>query len=339
MSILSPEQIQALHDYLSEDNVSNSAVVLAPPKLPLTCFPNIIEHLLKTILGQEWGRLSARAQNYLKWMSVKAESVDALAPESPDNPTKGFELLAIDSLGQSFGKIIMTCKELEIPSMMVRFASLIVTFLTLRLLHQHMESSQEDEPSLMYTQNVDADYLNYPRTLKTLLELFPEHQNHFYFEVNENITEDYLNTIRTLSNDLGIRLVLDDSNKMDATVHWKLLDLTDWIKIDFQATAVLEQRLREGKGDHIIWHYERYAQGSKSPVIVLEGLSENSPLKSFLRKNWKHPGTALYYQSRERLPLPPWDKYFGLIQDFMPQEFGLFFKGLLTSTPPSYTTE
>jgi hypothetical protein len=64
-------------------------------------------------------------------------------------------------------------------------------------------------------------------------------------------------------------------------------------------------------------------------VIVFEGLGETSPLKYFLEENWKNFETAIYYQSRERLPLPPWDHYFGMIQDYLPEDYGLFFKGLL----------
>ena len=64
----------------------------------------------------------------------------------------------------------------------------------------------------------------------------------FYFEINEEITEDYLTTIRSLADDLGIRLALDDTNKMNINVHHELLDLADWIKIDFEETANLEEQ-------------------------------------------------------------------------------------------------
>ena len=183
--------------------------------------------------------------------------------------------------------------------------------------------------TLRFTQNVDSDYLNYPMALKLLLQLFPTCKRMFYFEVNEHVTKDYLPTIRTLAEDLGIGFVLDDSNKMDPEVHWKLLDLTDWIKIDFQATLLLERYLSANKGGEIIAHFEKYASGSGSRVIVLEGLGDDSPLKTFLQENWKYDQTSLYHQSRERLPVAPWDRYFGLIQDYQPDNFGLFFNALL----------
>jgi len=211
----------------------------------------------------------------------------------------------------------------------VRFASLIATFLTVRLLSQQMGRDNEIMPSLTFSQNVDTNYLNYPRTLKTLLELFPEYHEMFYFEINEEVTEDYLTTIRTLAEDLGIRLALDDTNKMDVNVHHQLLDLADWIKIDFQATAYLEEQLLAGAGENIILHFEEYAHGARSPVIVFEGLQETSPLKEFFEQRWKMVNTVLYYQSRERSPIPPWNKYFGLIQDYHDDKFGLFFKGLI----------
>ena len=74
------------------------------------------------------------------------------------------------------------------------------------------------------------------------------------FEISEEVSEDYLTTIRNLAEDLGIRLVLDDTNKMDVNVHHQLLDLADWIKIDFQATAYLEDQLSVGGGENIINH-------------------------------------------------------------------------------------
>jgi len=145
------------------------------------------------------------------------------------------------------------------------------------------------------------------------------------------LTEDYVTTIRTLAEDLGIRFVLDDTNKMDARVHQKLLDLADWIKIDFQATASIEKRLLEGQGEQILLHLELYAHGAGSPVIVFEGLGDESQLKTFLQERWKNSETSIYQQSRERLPVPPWDRYFGLIQDYHEVEKGLFYQGLIVS--------
>ena len=327
------QNIEELKEYLYSltygSNLKSQTVVAAPGCLPTPCFPDIIEYVLKVLTTDEWDELSERAQNYLKWISVKAESIDALAPRKLHATTHGFELLAIDRDAKSFGEIVDRSQELSIPSVLVRFASLVATFLTVRLLRQHMESSQESMPSLTFSQNVDTFYLNYPRTLKTLLELFPEYHEMFYFEINEEVTEDYLKTIRALAEDLGIRLALDDTNKMNVNVHHQLLDLADWIKIDFQATAFLESQLLGGEGDNIISHFEEYARGAKSPVIVFEGLQETSPLKRFLEERWKLINTVLYYQSRERLPLPPWNKYFGLIQDYHKDNYGLFFKGLI----------
>ena len=103
------------------------------------------------------------------------------------------------------------------------------------------------------------------------------------------------------------------TNKMNINVHRQLLDLAAWIKIDFEATANLEEKLLSGYGEKIILHFEEYAHGARSPVIVFEGLSETSPLKIFLEQRWKQIDTVLYFQSRERTPAPPWNKYFGLI--------------------------
>ncbi len=327
------EKIKELKKYLrslkNEQTLTGQAIVPAPGCIPTPCFPDIVEKILEVISEREWEGLTDRAKNYLKWISVKAESIDALAPRQINKSTRGFELLAIDRDVNSFGEIVERSQDLGIPSFLVRFASLISTFLTVRLLRQYMERDNVIMPSLKFSQNVDSNYLNYPRTLKTLLELFPEYQDMFFFEINEEVSADYLTTIRNLAQDLGIRLVLDDTNKMDVNVHHQLLDLADWIKIDFQATAYLDEQFLIGGGENIINHFEEYARGARSPVIVFEGLSEISPLKKFLEKNWKLNNTVLYYQSRERSPLPPWNKYFGLIQDYHEDKYGLFFKGLI----------
>ena len=66
------------------------------------------------------------------------------------------------------------------PSVLLRFSTLIVTFLTVRLLLKKMEEDGHDAPSLIFTQNVDAEYLNYPKTLQKILSLFPESSKMFH---------------------------------------------------------------------------------------------------------------------------------------------------------------
>jgi len=330
MPLYSKEVKQELKELLDANQLAHSAVCPLPILFPVACFPEPIARLLEILFPEKWSLLPERSQNYLKWITVKAESIDALlSSKNTSVSTKGFELLAIDHNGCSFGEILQRCETMKIPCVLVRFASLVATLLTIRLLRLHIEQRGDPFPPLMFTQNVDTSYLNYPHALHVLLDLFPEHNNHFYFEVSETLTRDYLSTVRALSEDLSIRLVLDDTNQMDAFVHQELLDFADWIKIDFRATAGLEKLLQDDQGDQILWHYEYYNQHSQSLAIVFEGLGEDSPLKTFLQNNWKHPQTPLYYQSRERLPIPPWDKYFGLIQDYIPENYGLFFKGLL----------
>ncbi len=316
----SPELLQRLQSPLLEQ-----VAVPLPPALPCLCFPELIEAILHDLFEQEWSQLSRRAALYLSWMAAKAEAIDAFVP-AESTITRGFELLAADRRGNSFGKIQVQCKELGIPSVLLRFASLVAAFLNVRLLREHLSRHALPFPDLVFTQNVDADYLNYPRALKKILDLFPEAKDVFHFEVNEAITEDYVNTIRFLSQDLGLRLVLDDTNRMDQQVHLELLEYADWIKIDFQATAMLETRLRNGESDQVLWHLENYARHSQTAVMVFEGLGERSILKRFLENRWETSSTRLYHQSRERLPRPPWDQYLGVIQERVPEEFGLYFK-------------
>ena len=117
MAALSTVDLQdELKDVLDDINLVESVVLLVPPRIPLTCFPAVLEKLLSTLLEKEWSNLSERAQNYLKWISVKAESVDVLVPRDVSPPTKGFEMLSIDRDGRSFGGILGQCKQLEIPA-------------------------------------------------------------------------------------------------------------------------------------------------------------------------------------------------------------------------------
>ena len=180
---------QYLGSLMNESAIGGQAIVPAPGCLPSPCFPDIIEKILEVVTEREWEELTDRARNYLKWISVKAESIDALAPRPFKESTRGFELLAIDRDLNSFGEIVERSHELGIPSFLVRFASLISTFLTVRLLSQHMEYDQDLIPSLKFSQNVDSNYLNYPRTLKTLLGLFPEYKEMFFFEINEEVSK------------------------------------------------------------------------------------------------------------------------------------------------------
>ncbi len=60
-----------------------SVVTPLPPSLPFPCFPDVVAELLGTLLAEEWSSLSERARQYLKWLAIKAESIDALAPKSP----------------------------------------------------------------------------------------------------------------------------------------------------------------------------------------------------------------------------------------------------------------
>ena len=102
------ENIEELQEYLvsltNGSNLSGQTVAAAPGGLPTPCFPDVIENVLKVLTEGEWDELTDRARNYLKWISVKAESIDALAPRNLQTTTRGFELLAIDRDANSFGE-------------------------------------------------------------------------------------------------------------------------------------------------------------------------------------------------------------------------------------------
>ena len=139
------QNIEELQEYLDslthESNLMGQTVVAAPGCLPNPCFPDVIEKVLKVVTEGEWDELTDRARNYLKWISVKAESIDALAPRKLQTTTRGFELLAIDRDGNSFGEIVERSQELSIPSVLVRFASLI----TFHVLTQQTDSKKSSD--------------------------------------------------------------------------------------------------------------------------------------------------------------------------------------------------
>ena len=314
---------------LKIEKLKTYIVTPIPPNIPIPCFPEIVGIILQELLPKEWYSLNDNGKNFLKWISVKAEAIDSILPNSNKSYSKGFELLATNCFGHGFSKISEVSFELKIPSVLLRFSTLIVTFITVRLLLKKMSDDGLNAPSLIFTQNLDADYLNYPDILQKILSIFPESSEIFHFEVSEMLTEDYVSIIRKLAKELNIRFVLDDTNKMDAKVHKQLLDLADWIKIDYQATASIEKRIANGEGNIVLANLEQYTSSIQSSVLIFEGLGDNSPLKSFIQNNWKINQTKIYQQSRERKPISPWDKYFGLIQNYASNKFGLFYKGHL----------
>lgn len=327
MSSISAKSRLANLEILQIENSLNAMVILAPPKVPLWCFPEIISSILDQLFPKEWRSMSAQGKKYVQGMSNKLEMIDQLFPKiEPSLRTQAVELLALDDQCSSFAVIEKNCKTLKIAPVIIRFATIIVALMTIRVFRYHLNSGISSLSDLIFTQNIDTYYLDHIEELKALFSVFPEYENLFYLEINEKITTDYLERIRDLSSQLKIPLVLDDSNKMNASVHWSLLDLADWIKIDFQATRSLEERLIEGHGEQILLHFQRYAQNSKTAAIVFEGLQEDSVLKKFLLEFWNIEETAIYYQSRERLPSAPWNQCFGLLQDHIENEFGLYFR-------------
>ena len=101
------EELQQYVDSLTKELVLTSqTVVAAPGCLPAPCFPEIIMKVLGVVTEHEWEDLTDRARNYLKWITVKAEAIDELAPRPMHTTTRGFELLAIDRDGNSFGEIV-----------------------------------------------------------------------------------------------------------------------------------------------------------------------------------------------------------------------------------------
>ena len=327
MSSISAKSRLANLEILQIENSLKAMVILPPPKVPLWCFPEVVSSILDQLFPKEWRSLSLEGQQYVQGMSAKLEMIDQLFPTiDPSLRTQAVELLALDEECSSFAVIEKNGKTLKIAPVLIRFATIIVALMTIRVFRHHLKKTILSLPDLIFTQNIDTHYLDYIDELKAVFSVFPEYENLFYLEINEKITTDYLETIRDLSSQLKIPLVLDDSNKMNAFVHWKLLDLADWIKIDFQATRSLEERLIEGHGEQILLHFQRYAQNSKTAAIVFEGLQEDSLLKKFLLEFWNTQETSIYYQSRERLPSAPWDQCFGLLQDHIENEFGLYFR-------------
>ena len=99
-------------DIIKVDNIKQSAVVLAPPKVPLSCFPGIIKSLLSYLFKEEWDLLNQEGRDYLSWITVKAESIDAIDADGSQKSTKGFEMLAYDINGNSFGGIMEIAENL-----------------------------------------------------------------------------------------------------------------------------------------------------------------------------------------------------------------------------------
>ena len=69
------EELQQYTSQLTDESIlTGHTVVAAPDCLPTPCFPDIISKVLGMVTEHEWDDLSERAQNYLKWITVKAVS-------------------------------------------------------------------------------------------------------------------------------------------------------------------------------------------------------------------------------------------------------------------------
>jgi len=83
------EELQQYVDSLTKELVLTSqTVVAAPGCLPAPCFPEIIMKVLGVVTEHEWEDLTDRARNYLKWITVKAEAIDELAPRPMHTTTR-----------------------------------------------------------------------------------------------------------------------------------------------------------------------------------------------------------------------------------------------------------
>jgi len=88
------EELQQYVDSLTKELVLTSqTVVAAPGCLPAPCFPEIIMKVLGVVTEHEWEDLTDRARNYLKWITVKAEAIDELAPRPMHTTTRGFNIM------------------------------------------------------------------------------------------------------------------------------------------------------------------------------------------------------------------------------------------------------
>ena len=162
---------------LNPENLRQTVVAFAPPYLPIPCFPEVIGALLEHLMPLEWEDLNERGRNFLKWISVKAEAIDSLLPESSDSPTRGFELLAINREGNGFVKISEQSKELEIPSVMLRFSTLIATFLTVRLLLKQMKEDGVQAWHIEGYENLDWVLLDY---VNIVVHVFSRESRNYY---------------------------------------------------------------------------------------------------------------------------------------------------------------
>ena len=146
--------------------------------------PSHASQMCCTTVGNTAGRgvssLSERARQYLKWLAIKAESIDALHRNLP-SPQLWIRVVSHGSFWTELWQDRQAVQGTRDSLSALRFSSLIATFLTIRLRRQM--NRQSAHASADVHPNVDADYLNYPRALKNLLQLFPEYQSMFYFEV------------------------------------------------------------------------------------------------------------------------------------------------------------
>lgn len=274
-------------------------------QLPLVTFPADIINYFQHVSPHLWKSLDEETQRFIATLGTKLEPIVQIIPQTPVPLVRGFENLALGSLGENFSEICARLPQLE-PGLLRLLLTLAALKTTSMLRNNAAHHRNSGVWNLLFTINLDPEMLD-----SCYLDDFLEwHQRDWdtnvIFEVNEKTSIAYLSRLKILQADFGIRFCADDFNDWDAEVKKALKDRVEMSKVDYK-TFRAAMDVRGDCPEEAIRLIAAHRIAGK-PLIV-EGV-ENQNYLRFLHKHWpSNKYGQLFGQGYIIEPGRPWDAW------------------------------
>jgi EAL domain-containing protein (putative c-di-GMP-specific phosphodiesterase class I) len=290
---------EPIHADKSLDNVKGMN------KLPLVVFPEEMTNYLKDAAPEYWKSLDEGTKEFIVTLGTKLEPIVQVSPPTPIPLVRGFENLALGSLGENFSQICALVPKLD-PGIL----RLLLTLAALKTTSMLRENAAQDRNTgvwtLLFTINLDPEMLDCYH-LDKFLDWFQHYRsNNIIFEVNEKTTINYLKRLKILQSDFKLRFCADDFNDWDQDVKKALCKRVEMSKVDYK-TFVAAMDVRGDCPNEAIRRIAAHRIPGK-PLIV-EGI-ENPNYLRFLQEHWPSDKYGhLFGQGYIVEPGHPWDTW------------------------------
>jgi EAL domain-containing protein (putative c-di-GMP-specific phosphodiesterase class I) len=274
-------------------------------ELPLVTFPDELMNYFQHVSPQLWKSLDEETQRFIITLGTKLEPIVQIIPQTPVPLVRGFENLALGSLGENFAQICARLPHLE-PGLLRLLLTLAALKTTSMLCNNAAHHRNSGVWNLLFTINLDPEMLD-----SCYLDDFLEwHQRYWdkniIFEVSEKTSIEHLSRLKILKADFGIRFCADDFNDWDPEVKKALKDRVEMSKVDY-TTFRAAMDIRGDCPEEAIRRIAAHCIAGK-PLIV-EGV-ENQNYLRFLHKHWpSNKYGQLFGQGYIIEPGRPWDAW------------------------------